>query len=144
LRFFRTRLPKRKANHVCMDTPSILYNLAQDTTAHPDQNTTVFQLFGPRLTVVSCDTLGRNSCHQHKPLTKNSPETISSTPLKNTFIFQISLNIQILEYSRNIPFPFSFYSYDYKIQNSSIQTKIPIILVSKFLFNYSLSNHVIP
>jgi hypothetical protein len=57
-------------------------------------------------------------------------------------IFQISLNIQILEYSRNISFPFSFYSYDYKIQNSSIQTQNPIILVSKFLSNYSLSNHV--
>jgi hypothetical protein len=61
-----------------------------------------------------------------------------------TLIFQISRNIQILEYSRNIPFPFSFYSYDYKIQNSSIQTQIPIIIVSKFLSNYSLSNHGIP
>jgi hypothetical protein len=39
----------------------------------------------------------------------NSPEIIPGTLLKNTFvffIFQISPNIQILEYSRNIPFLF--------------------------------------
>jgi hypothetical protein len=66
-----------------------------------------FQLFGSRLTAVWCDTVGRNSFHQHKPLPKKSPKIIPRTPLKNIFvffIFQISLNIQNLEYS----FPFLF------------------------------------
>jgi hypothetical protein len=95
-----------------MDTPSILYNLAQDTTAHPDQNITVFQLSGSRLTVVPCDTVGRNSYRQHKPLLMNSPEIILGTLLKNTFVFlnfQIFPNIQILEYYRNIPFFLFFF-----------------------------------
>jgi hypothetical protein len=41
----------------------------------------------------------------------NNPEIIPRTTLKNTFvflIFQISLNIQILEYSKNILFLFLF------------------------------------
>lgn len=59
-------------------------NLAQDTTAHPEQNITIFQLSGSRHTIISCDTVGSNSCHQYKPLLMNSPEIILDTPLKNT------------------------------------------------------------
>ena len=74
----------------------------------------------------------------------NSPEIIPGALLKNTFvflIFQISSNILILEYSFFLSFS-NFY--DCKIQNSSIQSQISTILVSKFLSNYPLSNHVIP
>jgi hypothetical protein len=35
-------------------------------------------------------------------------------------------------------------SYDYKIQNSSVQTQISTVLVSKFLSNYPLPDYVIP
>jgi hypothetical protein len=69
--------------------------LGQDTTTRPGQDIRVFHLSGSRLTVVPCDTIGRNSCHQHKPPPMNSPEIIPGTLL----IFQISPNIQILEYS---------------------------------------------
>jgi hypothetical protein len=114
--------------------------MAQDSIAHPDQNTTMFQLFGSRLTVVPWDTVGRNSCYQHKPVLMNSPEIIFGTPLKNTIDFPNIpkyLNFGIFQ---EYPF-FLFIFLIHMIINS--KTPIPIILVSKFLSNYSLSNHVI-
>jgi hypothetical protein len=68
----------------------------QYTTTCSDQDITVFQLSGSHLSVVSCDIIGRSTCHQNKPLFMNNPEIIPSTPLKNIFvflIFQISLKI---------------------------------------------------
>jgi hypothetical protein len=107
--------------------------LGQDTTTRPGQDITVFQLSGSRLIVVPCDIVGRNNCHQHKPPSMNSSEIFPSTSLKNT-----------LKYSRNIHFLFSFSNfYDCKIQNYSVHTLISIVLISKFLSNYPLSNHVI-
>jgi hypothetical protein len=99
---------------------------------------------GSRLTVVPCDTIGRYNCHQHKSLPKNSPEIISRTPLKiHIFYFPNMSKYSNFRIFNEYSFPL-FYSYDYKIQNSSIQTQISIILVSKFLSNYSPSNPVIP
>jgi hypothetical protein len=95
----------------------------QYTTTCSDQDITVFQLSGSHLSVVSCDIIGRSTCHQNKPLFMNNPEIIPSTPLKNIFvflIFQISLNIGIFhEY-------FSFFFF-----------LIPMIIKSKTLLSKS-------
>jgi hypothetical protein len=86
--------------------------LGQYTIAHLDQDIIVFQLSRSHLAIVPCDIVGRNSCHQHKLLLMNNTEIIPDTPLENTFvvlIFQISPNIQILEYSKIFLFSFFFY-----------------------------------
>jgi hypothetical protein len=55
-----------------------------------------------------------------------------------------TLLIQIQEYSRNIPFPFSFYSYDYKIQTppstSSLEHGSYSIKLQNTLVSYSAYN----
>jgi hypothetical protein len=79
--------------------------------AHLDKNIIVFQLFRSHLTVVPCDTVGRNNCHQHKPQPMNSLEIFPSTLLKNTFVFLSFLifsNIQIWNIQAIFFFPFLF------------------------------------
>jgi hypothetical protein len=65
--------------------------LGQDTTTRPDKDIIVLQLSGYCLTVVPCDTVGRNKCHQHKHKSPpmNSPEIFHGTSLKKTVNFQI-------------------------------------------------------
>jgi hypothetical protein len=85
--------------------------IGQYTTTRLGQDITIFQLSRSCQTIVTCDIVDRNSCHQHKPPPMNRPEIFSSAPLRNRFLFlnfHISPNIQILEYSMNILFPFPF------------------------------------
>jgi hypothetical protein len=62
-----------------------------------------FNYLGPALLL--SHVTHRNSCHQHKPLPKNSPDIIPGTPLKNTFDFP---NISKYSNSGIFLFPFLF------------------------------------